>query len=351
MNQNEKFNNILSECLDRILKGETIEQCLGSYPGQVKELEPLLRTVLAARIASKIQPRAEFRAKARYEFQSAMRAMAAKESQRRPLFSLHWQWHSGWAIAIIAIIIVVLAGGGTMAAADNSMPDSTLYSVKLATEEFQLALTSSDLDKTELNARFASRRADEIVYLASKGDVDHVNVTAERLSNNLESMTELAGNESGNMATIDDGSILSSDGPLNESPQVATPLPDSEEPASTLTSTIASSPTFEPPSTNDTKPSADINTPGSLEQAKSKVGEIPDEQEPERVSGKALAPKLERLRKILTENFEKRQNRLEEALKTAPPNVREALRLTIIKSKAEYDKAIQNLTNSPPSRN
>lgn len=128
MNQNEKFNNILNECLDRILKGEAVEQCLSGYPDQAKELEPLLRTALAARAASTVQPRAEFRAKARYEFQSALRDMVVgKKSQRRPLFSLHWQWRSGWAIAIIAIIIVVLAGGGTIAAAANSMPDNTLY--------------------------------------------------------------------------------------------------------------------------------------------------------------------------------------------------------------------------------
>ncbi len=351
MNQNEKFNNILNECLDRILKGEAIEQCLSSYPDQAKELEPLLRTASAARVASTIQPRAEFRAKARYEFQSAMRDMVVgRKSQRRHPFSLHWQWRSGWAVAIIAIIIVVLAGGGTIAAAANSMPDSTLYPVKLATEELQLTLTTSGLDKTELNAKFANRRADEIAYLASKGEVDDVNVTAERLSNNLESMTELAGNEAGNKAAITKENPPLANEPTDVAPEVATPPPITNESVGTLIPTIASFPTAEPPHMSDVKPSP-ATAAGTSERDRPKAEKIPDEQNPEQVTGKALAPKLERLRKILTENFEKRQDRLEEALKIAPPNVKAALRLTIIKSKAEYDKALQNLNNSSQPRN
>ena len=80
MNQNEKFNDILNECLDRIFKGETVEQCLQDYPEQAKELEPLLRTAMAARVASTIQPRAEFKARARYEFQTALNDMAARKA-------------------------------------------------------------------------------------------------------------------------------------------------------------------------------------------------------------------------------------------------------------------------------
>ncbi len=72
MNQNEQFNDILNECLDRILKGETIDECLLNYPGQAEDLEPLLRTALAAREAAMIHPRSDFKARARYQFQSAL---------------------------------------------------------------------------------------------------------------------------------------------------------------------------------------------------------------------------------------------------------------------------------------
>ena len=80
MKQDKQFDNILNECLDRILRGETVEKCLQSYPEQAPELEPLLRTALATKMASHIQPRPEFKAKARYEFTAAIHEMQVQEN-------------------------------------------------------------------------------------------------------------------------------------------------------------------------------------------------------------------------------------------------------------------------------
>ena len=192
MKNNAKFNNILNECLDRMLKGETLDQCLRSYPENAKELEPLLRTALVAKMASSIQPRAEFKARARHEFQSVLQRMEVEKSQRAPFFRWHWRWQSGWAIAMIAVIMVILAGGGTVAAASNSMPGDTLYPVKLATEQVQMAFTFVDVGKAELNARLADKRVEEIVNAASKGDAKSVQISAQHLSNNLENLSNLA---------------------------------------------------------------------------------------------------------------------------------------------------------------
>ena len=76
------------------------------------------------------------------------------------------------------------------------MPDNALYPVKLATERAQLAITPSNIGKTELNAKFADRRADEITYMANKGDAQEVQKAAQRLNTNLENMTNLAKNSS-----------------------------------------------------------------------------------------------------------------------------------------------------------
>jgi len=44
-------------CLDRItLKGESIEQCLESYPERAAELEPLLRAALSVKVNRKSSP-------------------------------------------------------------------------------------------------------------------------------------------------------------------------------------------------------------------------------------------------------------------------------------------------------
>ena len=176
MKTNKEFDNILDECLERLLvNGEPIEQCLQSYPEQAGELEPLLQTALIASKASAVQPRAEFKAKARYQFHSALQEVASRRS--RPFFS----WLPRWATVATMAIVLVLAGGSTVAVADNSMPDSPLYQVKLATEQVRLTLTPSQIGKAELCAELVDRRVAEIVYMANKGNARQVESITQRL--------------------------------------------------------------------------------------------------------------------------------------------------------------------------
>ena len=128
MKTDKEFNNILNECLERLLKGETVEQCLKSYPEQTAELKPLLETALAAKRASAIKPRADFKARARYQLRSAL-----SETAPRPSLG----WFPRWATVTAIVLVLLLVGSGTVIAAGNSMPDSPLYPVKLATEEAQ----------------------------------------------------------------------------------------------------------------------------------------------------------------------------------------------------------------------
>jgi len=180
MKETKEFNNSLDECLERLLvRGETVEQCLVSYPEQTDELEPLLRTALEAKEALAIQPRPEFKARARYQFGSALREVKPK----RRSFSLGWQ--PRWAMALSVVLIMLLAGSGTVAAAGGSMPDSPLYPVKLATEQVWLTLTPSNMGRAELHAKLADRRVVEIIYMADKGDVQQVEDIAQRLEKHL----------------------------------------------------------------------------------------------------------------------------------------------------------------------
>ncbi len=192
MNKNRKFEDILNLCFDRLLKGQSVEQCLTDYPEQARELEPLLRTFAAARLASQVKPRAEFKNQARYQFQVAVAEMSSKEVKPA---ARGWRWQSAWSIAIMAVLVVLVAGGGTVAAANNSMPDSALYSVKLATEQIRLTLTPTDLGKAEYNAELADRRVAEISYIASKGNGQEVQAIAMRLNSNYQNMAKLAGGE------------------------------------------------------------------------------------------------------------------------------------------------------------
>ena len=189
MKKSRKFNNILDECLERLLvKGETIEQCLRSYPEQAVELEPLLQTALATKKVSAIQPRPEFRAKARYQFRSALQEIEQK--RRLPFFG--WGLQPRWATVVAIVLVLLLAGSSAVVAAGNSMPDEPLYQVKLATEQVQLALTPSALGKAELYAKLADRRVVEIIYVANKGKSEQVERVTQRLNSYLARVAVLA---------------------------------------------------------------------------------------------------------------------------------------------------------------
>jgi len=211
MKETEEFNNILDECLERLLvKGETVEQCLASYPEQVDELEPLLQTALVTKKALAIQPRPEFKARARYQLGSALQEVKPK---RRFFFS----WQPRWATAVAAVLILLLGGGSTVAAAGNSMPDDLLYPVKLATEQVQLTLTRSNMARAELHAELADRRVAEIIYMADKGDAQQVEAIAQRLDKHLVMVAGL-------------GSVLESDGAPRGQVQLQAPVLSEEAP-------------------------------------------------------------------------------------------------------------------------
>lgn len=179
MKKERKFDNILDECLERLLvKAETIEQCLARYPEQAADLKPLLQTMVATREALAVQPDPEFKARARYRLESALRDV----KPRRSLFS--FGGHKQWAVAI-AVLVLLLAGGGTGVVSASSMPDNPLYPVKLVTEQVQLRLASSGIEKAELHARLADRRVAEIVDLASKDEPEKIEETTGRLNEHL----------------------------------------------------------------------------------------------------------------------------------------------------------------------
>jgi len=398
MNQDERFNNIFDECLDRLIKGETVEQCLDKYPEYSRELGPLLRTAMAARVASTIQPRSEFKSRARYEFQSALREMEEKKSARSSLFA--WRWQSGWAIALVVLIVVVLGGGSTAVVASNSMPDSKLYSVKLTTEQIQLALSSSDVGKAELNSQFADRRAGEIVYVASKGDVQEVRIIAQRMNTNLQNITDIVrgtagaaasqaapkgtGGPTGPMLSVNSSppelNVQSSDTPEPMMGVVAAPAaPPSADNAAPAPASGAPEPTLTPapaPAAPAAKSPAATTAPAATEPSRSMAAPVPaptiapvpavrppapevtaapqaespatsENQDQKTITGATGSPlnltEREQIKKIVIEAFNTRQALLEKALAEASPEVRPAIRQAIAQSLAEYETALSQL--------
>ncbi len=226
MKKSSQFENILDECLERLIRGGTVERCLESYPEQALELEPLLRTAQATREASAITPRAEFKARARYEVRSALHDEVSQKTRPISVFK------RGWVVALMVIGILLVSGGGTALAASNSMPDSPLYPVKLATERVQLALTPSAVDKAQLCAALADRRVVEIIYLANKGDAQQVEATTQRLDERLTTLAALVSIEGVGAVSVEEAPRM-----LVEEPAMAPPAP------SPATETVPASPT------------------------------------------------------------------------------------------------------------
>jgi len=282
MKKGKELNNILDECLERLLvKGETIEQCLVSYPEYADELESLLQTVVATREAVAIQPRPEFKSKARYEFRLELQKV---EPGRRPT-SLGW--YPRWAIAMVALLVILLGGGGIVAAAGNSMPDSFLYPVKLATEQVRLGLTFSDIGKAELHAELADTRVNEIVYIVNKDKPGQLATTAERLDEHIAFVANLSLAGSG----VDESAAA-----------------DSRERAVML-------------------------APAAEEAAEVESGVKDDDQ----------AKGRDKLRSLVGRNAANHSAVLDDVLKNAPESAKPALRRVIERLEAGYERALEAL--------
>jgi len=218
----KEFNNILDDCLERIISGEAIESCLSDYPENADELEPLLRTAFVTKESSSVLPDPEFRERAGLQFQAAIGELAPVKS--RGFFG----WQRQWVTAVAVIVFLLVVGSGTVVAAGNSMPDEPLYQVKLATESVRLALAPSDLDKAELYVKLADERIAEITEMANEGNIEEVEQTALRLNTQLVAIASLTAPEGAEMAS--DTLQQSDDEPLLLNTGDAPPVPAEEAP-------------------------------------------------------------------------------------------------------------------------
>lgn len=350
MKREKEFDNILDECLERILtRGETIEQCLTSYSEWATELEPLLRTALSTKETLAISPRPEFRERARYQLRAALQEMEEKRQRRFAFFS----WQPRWATAVVTVLILLLVSSGTVAASGNSMPDGTLYPVKLATEKVRLVLTPSALGKAELYAKLADKRVTEIMKMADKGKLEQVERTAQRLNAQLMTMASLVG------PPAEAAAVLTTPAPTEVTQEAAAPLteePPEEKPGLALAPApptakgppqkkaevqiapvrpvpeeapaIAPAPSVVPKETPTLQPAP---RPVPSEQA------APEEAEPIKLDKRA------KLREIVARNATKHQAVLLEVLEKVPESARPALLRAIAASDAEYEKVLQAL--------
>jgi hypothetical protein len=110
-----------------------------------------------------------------------------------PAFSLRSPWPAFNAILAVFLALVIFLGGGavTVAAAQESLPDQTLYTVKTWSEDALVTLAPSPKLKLQYNLDFSDRRISEITNLLSSGKPIPEKVES-RLQAELKVMLELA---------------------------------------------------------------------------------------------------------------------------------------------------------------
>jgi len=350
MKNNNEFANIFDECLERILTGgETIEQCLASYTEQAAELEPLLQTALYAKETLEIAPRPGFRERARYQILTELRDIEERKQRRFSLFG----WQPRWATAAIAVLVLLMASSGTVAASGNSMPDQPLYPVKLATERVKLALIPSTLGKAEYYAELVDRRVSEIVSMADKGKLKHMEKTTERLNNQLMAMTVLVGPAKGapgvltappaGTEAVPAPAVIEE--PEEPQPGVMMAPPPPEAAAETPPPTRAGEPqkgkpeiTAVPARPGPEKAPALAPTPEAIPKPEDEAVSAEDEEEEDETLDRRA-----RLRVTLVQNAKKHPEVLRAALLRAPESAKPALRRALEASNIEYEKLLQFL--------
>lgn len=295
MKNSRKFDDILNDCLERLLvKGETIKQCLNSFPEFADDLKPLLQTTLIIKKASAIQPRPEFRDRARYQLYSALRETEHKK--RRSFFS----WQPQWATAVISIVLVLLITGSTVAAASTSMPDQPLYPVKIATERVQVFLTPSAIGKAELYAKLADKRVLEIARMADENKPEQIEKAAQQLDTHLAKIADLVSTQETSAGVLMAPS-------LDQAPTVSEEPPSPEQ--AVADNRVSSSP--------------------------GQAGKVKDETK--KVDHRAD------LRATITNDAASNTEHLRALLETAPESAKPALQQAIAISESGYERALNSL--------
>ena len=103
----DNFDRILDECIDRINRGQSLEDCLADYPEYVKQLEPLLRAMLQTQGAYSFVPSASAKRETRQRFNAALERLERRHREKQPLWTKLFAQPRVWATVAAAILILV----------------------------------------------------------------------------------------------------------------------------------------------------------------------------------------------------------------------------------------------------
>jgi hypothetical protein len=140
-----------NDCIDKMATGQSVDDCLRTYPEYASQLEPMLEAgglAVRAQVDSAEIAHALVRAHPRFEqaLQTKLTVFNAYPLRRLA------------ALAATLILVLGIFAGGTVVVAQDSLPGDYLYPVKRWSESVRLSVSDDD---TDLQEKFNQRRINE----------------------------------------------------------------------------------------------------------------------------------------------------------------------------------------------
>jgi hypothetical protein len=120
----DNLDTLLDECIDRINTGQSLEECLASYPEHAERLEPLLRSILDIRATCSPMPSPAAKAAARRRLDTALDNDNLKRSSKmhRRAFALPLGRPKAWVVMAAVALLAIIAGISSWALIPGGAP-------------------------------------------------------------------------------------------------------------------------------------------------------------------------------------------------------------------------------------
>ncbi len=191
----QEFSEALNDCLDRLVRGEDIRDCLRRYPHHAGELEPLLHVALATiNAAEEVRPEPQAKSRNFARFTEAVQQRSARPERRWSWLSLRWlPIARPVAVGLASIIVFVMGAGVATAASSESVPGEPLYWVKTTKENVEGRLPRSDDGRANFEAGLAQVRGKELSKLIERGQFTRADKIRRRMNDHLSRSARYAG--------------------------------------------------------------------------------------------------------------------------------------------------------------
>ncbi|MDO9066132.1 MAG: DUF5667 domain-containing protein, partial [Chloroflexota bacterium] len=168
LNDITSLDRALDDAISRLAAGEDASSILTAYPSHAADLAPLLA------VSTRLAPLEDAPDMAPERLAAGRRRMLEAAARRRQggiagavaRFGAAAQLrlttglcaHPLAAIVAALVLVAITAGGGAVVASSESLPDSPLYTVKLATEQVQILFAGDEQARSDLKTVFEERR-------------------------------------------------------------------------------------------------------------------------------------------------------------------------------------------------